>query len=63
MGNNKIGFFTAEEQTLLEIEPSQQEALQDIFEQLRNPPDWIEAYEQTLFWALIFNTQDKRYIA
>ena len=24
-----------------------------------NPPEWQDAYEQTLFWAVLFNTHHK----
>ena len=52
-----IGFKPPEEDTV--VPTPTEEVLTQLFESILNPPDWQEDYEQTLFWALIFNTQDK----
>ena len=36
-----------------------EEVLQELFQSIMNPPDWQVSYEQTLFWALVFDTHDK----
>tara|TARA_R110000851_G_scaffold46362_2_gene112833 strand:- start:595 stop:771 length:177 start_codon:yes stop_codon:yes gene_type:complete len=53
-----IGFKSPGEKTAKALTPTE-EVLSQLFESIMNPPDWQENYEQTLFWALIFNTQNK----
>jgi hypothetical protein len=53
-----IGFKTDNDVPEPEKLPNE-EVLAQLFESIMNPPEWQVAYEQTLFWALIFNTHDK----
>ena len=54
-----IGFNTPGEQEMPpELTPSE-EVLAELFDSIMHPPDWQEDFERTLFWALVFNTQDK----
>ena len=62
--SNKIGFFDSEtEVTAEKVQETEQDAIQALFEAFLNPPEWIEDYETTLFWACVFNTQSKIYKA
>ena len=61
---NKIGFKNEDTEVHEEIDeetPLNQEVLNDILDTLFTPPEWIGDYEQTLFWSLVFNTQNKEH--
>jgi len=61
--SNKIGFKPEGETSELPelpTDPVLQEAmLEELLKGLFKPPEWQEAYEQSLFWAAVFNTEHK----
>jgi hypothetical protein len=61
---NKIGFKNEDTKVHEEIDeetPLSQDTLDDILNTLFTQPEWLGDYEQTLFWACVFNTQNKEH--
>ena len=58
--SKKIGFKMARDEQFEEA-PQQidDKLLVELLQTMLNPPDWEDAYAQTLFWAVVFGTEQK----